>query len=83
MALPIPASRPAIDRVWPVSISTVVLMPTRSGGSPSRHCTAMRTGMRWTTFTQLPEAFWGGSTANSAPVACEMLATDPVHSESG
>ena len=35
----------------------------------------MRTGMRWTTFTQVPEAFCGGSTANSAPVAWAMLAT--------
>ena len=43
----------------------------------------MRTGMRCTTFTQLPEAFCGGSTANSAPVAWAMLGTLPVHSASG
>ncbi len=33
--------------------------------------------MRCTTFTQLPLAFCGGSTANSAPVDCEMLDTVP------
>ena len=70
---PSPARRPPSERLWPVSISTVVLMPTRSGGSPSRQVTAMRTGMRCTTFTQLPVAFCGGSTANSAPVAWAML----------
>jgi len=32
--------------MWPVSISTLVLMPTRSGGSPSLHTTLVRTGMR-------------------------------------
>ena len=44
---------------------------------------AMRTGMRCTTLTQLPVAFWGGSTENSAPVAWLMLATVPRQSRSG
>src|SRR5476649_1935940 len=57
-----------IERRWPVSISMVVLMPTRSGGSPAWHSTEVRIGMRCTTLTQLPVAFCGGSTANSAPV---------------
>ena len=71
------------ERTWPVSISTVALMPTRSGGSPASLFTSMRTEMRCTTFTQLPDAFCGGSTANSAPVACAMLTTVPCQTRSG
>ena len=78
-----PAHRLASERVWPVETSTVVLMPTRSGGSPSRQATERRTGIRCTTLTQLPLAFCGGNTANSAPVDCEMLDTEPWHSDSG
>ena len=44
---------------------------------------AMRTGTRCTTFTQLPVAFCGGSTANSAPVAGAMALTRAGHSSSG
>ena len=44
-------------------------MPARSCGSPATAGIAMRTGMRCTTLTQLPVAFCGGSTENSAPVA--------------
>jgi len=38
----------------------------------------MRTGTRWTTFTQLPVAFSGGRSENTAPVPAEMLSTEPV-----
>ena len=64
-------------------MSIVALIPTRSGGSPSRHCTEVRSGMRCTTLTQLPVAFCGGSTANSAPVDWASEVTFPVHFMSG
>ena len=40
-------------------------------------------GMRCTTLTQLPVAFCGGSTANSAPVDWASDVTLPVHFTSG
>ena len=46
-------------------------------------CTEVRTGMRCTTLTQLPVAFCGGSTANSAPVDWASDVTLPVHFMSG
>ena len=42
-----------------------------------------RTGRRCTTFTQLPDAFCGGSSANSAPVAGLMLSTSACQMTSG
>ena len=39
---------------------------------------AIRTGTRWVTFTQLPVAFWAGSTENSEPVPRPMLSTWPL-----
>ena len=67
------------------SVSTVVvqLIPMRSGGAPASALTEIRTGIRCTTFTQLPVAFCGGSRANSAPVAPLMLSTVPRHDRSG
>ncbi len=43
------------------------------GGASKR----MRTGTRWTTLTQLPVAFWAGSSENSEPVPAPMLSTVP------
>ena len=37
----------------------------------------MRTGMRCTTFTQLPEVFCAGRTENSEPLLGAMLSTVP------
>ncbi|MEE8246875.1 MAG: hypothetical protein V3S87_06410 [Alphaproteobacteria bacterium] len=52
-------------------------MPALSRGAPapSAPLIARWTGTRCTTLTQLPVAFWGGSRANSAPVAGLMLMT--------
>ena len=58
-------------------------MPARNGGSPGCSISRSRTGSRCTTFTQLPEAFCAGSTANSAPVAGLMLSTTASHVTSG
>ena len=44
---------------------------------------AIRTGRRWTTFTQLPVAFCGGRGENAAPVPGEKLATWPLHAAPG
>src|SRR5690606_17161449 len=38
---------------------------------------AMRTGTRWVTLTQLPVAFWAGSTENSLPVPAPIVWTWP------
>src|SRR6516165_1991821 len=67
----------AIDRLWPVSMVTSALMPARSGGSVGLRSRMMRTGMRCTTLTQLPLAFWAGRIENSAPLAGAMVATFP------
>src|SRR5204862_6054138 len=56
-------------RSRPVSILTVAVMPARRSGSPACGDRRSFTGRRCTTLTQLPDAFCGGSTANSAPVA--------------
>ena len=66
-------------RSWPVSISIAALMPARNGGSSGSAVNAKRTGSRCTTLTQLPEEFWAGRRANSAPVAGLMEATTAVH----
>ena len=51
-------------------------MPARSFGPSAGGSTRMRTGMRCTTFTQLPEAFCAGSTLKVAPEAGLMLSTE-------
>ena len=66
-----------------MSILTTTLMPARSSGSPGARSTFTRSGMRCTTFTQLPEAFCAGSTENSAPLAGEMLSTVPRQTRPG
>jgi hypothetical protein len=66
-----------------VSIETVAVTPARSSGSPGCGRRRMRTGTRCTTFTQFPEAFCGGRTANSAPVAGLMLSTSPTQVKCG
>src|SRR5581483_3826305 len=70
-------------RLWPVSISTVTLIPERSRCVSSFLSKAIRTGTRCTTFTQLPVAFCGGSIANSAPVPGLTETTVPVNARSG
>ena len=47
-----------------------------SGGGLSK---AMRTGRRWTTFTQLPVAFWAGRAEKAEPVPGLKLATWPAN----
>ena len=42
-------------------MSISALMPARSGGSPGFISTRTRTGIRCTTFTQLPDEFSAGS----------------------
>src|SRR3546814_8622577 len=61
--------KPGSSRWWPVSISTVTLIPARSGGPVVDSVSWSRTGTRCTTFTQLPVAFCAGRIENSAPVA--------------
>ncbi len=51
----------------PVSTSTVALVPENSGRAGSASSSSRRTGTRWTTLTQLPVAFSGGSRAKSDP----------------
>ena len=53
-------------------MSTITLMPARSAGSPGLRSICTRTGMRCTTFTQLPDEFCAGSTENSEPLAGAM-----------
>ena len=43
----------------------------------------MRTGMRCTTFTQLPELFCAGRIENALPLAGAMLSTVPVQLRPG
>src|SRR5262245_27860870 len=77
-----PMSR--LTRLWrSVSTRTLAVMPARNGGSPGCGNSRSRTGRRCTTFTQLPEAFCGGSTANSAPVAGLMLSISACQTTSG
>ena len=67
----------------PVSMSTVTLMPERSDSPPELRSMRMRTGMRCTTFTQLPLAFCAGRMENSEPLAGAMLCTVPDHTRPG
>ena len=66
-----------------VSMETATVMPARNGYPFGGCSTSRRTGIRWTTFTQLPVAFWGGSTENSAPVAGAIASTVAGHSTPG
>src|SRR5699024_3412201 len=68
------ADLPMLARTFTV---TSTLMPARSGGSSACASMAMRTGMRCTTLTQLPVAFCGGSSDDTAPEAGLMLSTWP------
>src|SRR5262249_25079354 len=63
--------------LW-VSTSTEALRPIRNSTLSVGSVKWMRTGTRCTTFTQLPVAFWAGSTENIAPVPAPMLATSPL-----
>ena len=56
------------SRLWPVSISTLTLIPERNRCVFSSLSNAIRTGTRCTIFTQFPVAFCGGSIENCAPV---------------
>ena len=60
-----------------VSTVTVALVPTRNGKFGSDAATAIRTGTRCVTFTQLPVAFCGGSSEKAAPLARLMFSTRP------
>ena len=64
-------------------METVTVMPARSGVPFGVCSTSSSTGIRCTTFTQLPVAFCGGSTENSAPVAGAMAPTVAGHSTPG
>ena len=55
----------------------LALMPARRLEMSPLSSMAMRTGMRCTTLTQLPVAFWAGSTENTEPVPGAMLSTVP------
>ena len=65
------------SRLWPVSISTITLMPERSRRVSSSLSKAMRTGTRCTTLTQFPVAFCGGRIENCAPVPGLTATTCP------
>ncbi len=56
------------SRLWPVSISTLTLIPERNRRVSSSLSKAILTGTRCTIFTQFPVAFCGGSMENCAPV---------------
>ena len=71
------------SRLWPVSISTLTLMPERSRCVSSSLSKAMRTGTRCTTLTQLPLAFCGGRIENCAPVPGLTATTVPLKVWSG
>ena len=62
---------------------TTVLIPALSGGSSFWRWIAMRTGMRWVTFTQLPLAFSAGSTENADPLAALIACTWPCQVRPG
>ena len=65
-------------REWPVWMLTSTLIPARSGGRfRSLVSTATRSGIRCTTFTQLPLVFCAGSSENCCAAAGLMLATVP------
>ena len=66
-------------RLWPVSTETSTLMPAAGDTSVGPPVILMRTGMRCTTFTQLPEEFSAGSSENCDPEAGATLCTTPVH----
>jgi hypothetical protein len=59
------------------STATSTERPTRSGRSTGGSSSTIFTGTRCTTFTQLPDAFSGGSSENTAPVPEAMLSTRP------
>ena len=65
-------------RLWPVSISTLTLMPVRSRCVSSPLSKAMRTGTRCTTLTQLPLAFCAGRIENCEPVPGLTATTVPL-----
>src|SRR5262249_53249162 len=71
-----PISLPS-DRLRPVSISTLTLMPARRSLVSWSGSNTIRTGTRCTTFTQFPLAFCGGRMANWAPVPGLTAATVP------
>ena len=73
------SSRSDNDRVRPVSIVAVAVVPARNVGASGLLMSLRRTGRRCTTLTQFPDAFCGGKIANSAPVAGEMLCTSAFH----
>ena len=54
-----------------------VLIPSRSGRFFGPETIWIRTGMRCTTFTQLPEEFCAGRMENSEPLAGLRLCTTP------
>src|SRR5262249_49495568 len=67
-----------------VTTVAVTLMPGRSGCAASAApSTAMRTGMRCTTFVKLPVALSGGSSEKRAPVAGLRLSTWPMNLRPG
>jgi hypothetical protein len=65
------------------STATSTESPTRSGCLAGGSSSTIFTGTRWTTFTQLPEAFSGGRSAKTAPVPDAMLSTRPRKTASG
>ena len=66
-----------------VSTVTLALIPVRKSGNVSSLSSAMRTGMRCVTFTQLPVAFCAGISENSAPVPAPMAVTWALKSRPG
>src|SRR5213594_543865 len=66
-------------------IVTMTDIPARSvcGLPNSRESRRIFTGTRWTTLTQFPVAFSGGSSENRAPVPAESELTMPVKARSG
>src|SRR6185295_5280858 len=71
------------QRLCPVSIEMTALMPVLNGTSQELPSRVMRTGMRCTTFTQLPEMFSDGSGENALPLAGDTEPTVPRQSQSG
>jgi len=61
----------------------IALMPARRPAMSSSGAKQKRSGMRCTTFTQLPLAFCGGRIANCAPVPGAIEQTEPRHSRDG
>ena len=59
------------------------LIPVLSGTSHELPSRLIRTGMRCTTFTQLPEMFSDGNGENAPPLAGETEPTFPRQVQSG